>query len=283
LEWARYFEAAVRLQRRDIRGTANEVSDILNRLPAGDERTGLHPMREAASAHDAMVAKAVRYYLAMGQTRNARTAIERFKDRDFYYSLYRAIVAFACDDVEETLRYVARVPVHSYFNVTASLMLRVGLVAPAKALISEASRRVPNQTGRASFESASSGDFAVASGDLTASIPLLQYAVAQKIPGYHARNSWLLAQVWLRRGDKLKAIDALRASWVFDPQRDIDVDGPYGHDWMPNALMLAELYRQNGQVADAEPIEKDLAKLLSMADEDFPLLVRLRKLQSGSK
>jgi hypothetical protein len=230
-----------------------------------------------------MVAKAVRYYLAMGQARNARTAIERFKDREFYYSLYRAIVAFACDDLEDARRYVARVPVHSYFNVTASLMLRLGLVAPAKALISEASRRTPSEKAAELFLSTSRGDFAVANGDLTGSIPLLQFAVAQKIPGYHARESWLLAQVWRRRGDTLKAIDALRASWVVDPLLDIDADGPYGHDWMPNALLLAELYRQNGQVKDAEPIEKDLAKLMSMADDDFPLLVRLGKLQSGSK
>ena len=89
-----------------------------------------------------------------------------------------------------------------------------------------------------------------------------------------------MSQAW---GDKLKAIDALRASWAFDPLQDVDVDGPYGHDWMPSALLLAELYRQNGQIEDAEPIETDLAKLLSMADDDFPLLVRLRRLQSGSK
>lgn len=271
-EWARYFEAAVRLQQRDITGAANEVSDVLGRLP-----------REAASAHDAMLAKAIRYYLAMGQVRQARSAVEQLQDREFHYPFYRAMVAFASHDLDEVRRYISAVAPHSHVTVAASLMIRVGLVAPARALILEASRRRPGRDVRASFESMISGDLAVASGDLEGSIPLLQAAVARKIAGHHARASWQLAQVCLRLGDKGKAMDVLRASWAFDPLQDIDLDGPYGHDWMPNALLLAELYRQNGQVADAEPIEKDLAKLLSMADDDFPLLVQLRKLQIGSQ
>lgn len=271
-EWARYFEAAVRLQQRDIAGVANEVSDVVSRLPS-----------EAASAHDAMLAKAIRYYLAMGQVRNARSAIEQFQDREFYYPFYRAMVAFAAHDLDEVRRYVEQVRPHSHVTVAASLMIRVGLVAPAKALLSEASRRRPGGDASSSLESVLTGDFAVASGDLTGSIPLLQSVIARKIPGNHARTSWQLAQVWLRLGDKRNAMDVLRASWAFDPLQDVDLDGPYGHDWMPNALLLADLYRQNGQVKDAEPVEKDLAKLLSMADEDFPLLVQLRKLQSGLK
>ena len=266
-EWARYFEAAVRLQQRDIAGVANEVSNVLRRAPGED-----------ASARDALVAKATRYYLAMGQVRHARNAIEQFQDRKFHYQLYRAMIAFACGRHDEVRRYITEVPAHSYVTVSTSLMIRVGLIAPAKALLSEVSRRRPG-----SLDSLLSGDFAFASGDLKGAIPLLQSVIARKIAGNHARTSWQLAQVWLRLGDKSKAIDVLRASWEFDPLQDVDLDGPYGHDWMPNALLLADLYRQNGQVADAEPIEKDLAKLLSMADEDFPLLVRLRKLQSGSK
>ena len=61
----------------------------------------------------------------------------------------------------------------------------------------------------------------------------------------------------------------------------LDYEGADAWLWMPNALWLADMYRRSGRAALAEPIEADLARLLAAADDDFPLLLKLRR-QRGS-
>ena len=45
--------------------------------------------------------------------------------------------------------------------------------------------------------------------------------------------------------------------------------------------LLADLYRQTGQVDQARAIERDLLSALAAADADYPLLVELKK-RAGS-
>jgi hypothetical protein len=47
--------------------------------------------------------------------------------------------------------------------------------------------------------------------------------------------------------------------------------------WMRSRAQLAELYRRVGRTDDADKIDLQLLNLLSVADADFPLLVRLRQ------
>jgi hypothetical protein len=84
-------------------------------------------------------------------------------------------------------------------------------------------------------------------------------------------------------GHRDRAIAILEDSWRRDPHMDVSVKGPHAHDWMPNALLLAELYRRDGRTSAAEPIEADLRRLLSTADSDFPLLIRLNRSQTGTQ
>jgi hypothetical protein len=108
---------------------------------------------------------------------------------------------------------------------------------------------------------------------------LLEATRAIRSAGHHARVTNDLARIWLQKGNADRAIQTLQQSLDFDRAADAEVDGPYGHDWMPNALLLVELCRAHGCAAQAAAIEADLEKLLVAADPDFPLLVKLRRLQ----
>jgi len=83
-------------------------------------------------------------------------------------------------------------------------------------------------------------------------------------------------------GDPSRAVVVLQESLDFDRSSDTDVIGPHGHEWMPNALLLAELCRSHGCAAQTTAVEADLERLLASADPDFPLLVRLRHLQASA-
>jgi hypothetical protein len=104
---------------------------------------------------------------------------------------------------------------------------------------------------------------------------------AIRVGGIRARTLADLASVWERRGDRQRAIDVLREIWDGAPLTDVEQHGPFGHEWMPSALRLAELYRRAGRRAEAEPIEAALRQLLSTADPDFPLLLQLQRLQAA--
>jgi serine/threonine-protein kinase len=262
--WTVHFNAAECLARRDVPGMTAEVTRILGTVAE-------HP----AETRDALVSKAVRYFLSTGQLRQAAVAVERLEDRRFFYPFYRAMVAYAASDVETARRYIRVVPFNSYMNGAAWMMARLGLTAEAEAFLRSGPIAATQK------DNVLNGSVALAKGDLVNSVPPLERLIAAKFPGGHARFSSDLAQVWLRRDQRSRAIDVLRTSWDFDRAADVEVDGPYGHDWGPNALTLAELYRDAGYTSDANAIVKDLEKLLTMADADYPPVARLNHLLSA--
>ncbi len=84
----------------------------------------------------------------------------------------------------------------------------------------------------------------------------------------------LLARLCLEQGDRAGAIAVLEESLNHRARPDL------AHWWMRNELQLAELYHEAGRDADARPLEEEMDKLLTAADPDFPLLVRLKALES---
>jgi hypothetical protein len=56
---------------------------------------------------------------------------------------------------------------------------------------------------------------------------------------------------------------------------------PYGAWWMRSQARLAELYVQAGRRDDARAVVEDLERLLVVADSDFPLVTRVRRLRDG--
>ena len=262
--WTLFFDAAEHLAGRKIPQVEAVVMRNLQAI-------GGHP----PAVRDAIRATAIRYLLTLGRARQARAVVEQFEDRGYYHPMYSAIVAFTLGDEASARSAIVKVPYNYYFIVTASLMARLGMIREAEAFLAAAPPG--DAEGR---DLMLGGSVAAARGDRSSSIPVLEQMAARRWPGNHARTLADLASAWLRRGERDKAINALRESWVRDPLLDVDGDGPYGHDWMPNALLLAELYRRAGRRPEAEPIEADLDRLLATADPDFPLFEKLKRLRA---
>ena len=60
-------------------------------------------------------------------------------------------------------------------------------------------------------------------------------------------------------------------------RNEVTIGGTYRIDWwMRHRSQLARLYRKNGQTREAEAVEAHLLKLLTVADQDYRLLLELR-------
>lgn len=86
-----------------------------------------------------------------------------------------------------------------------------------------------------------------------------------------ARAVMALSQAYVASGQQNRAV-----SLLVDASRsriEFGIDG--AHAWLPLRDRLAQLYREMGRAADAEPIEDELAALLAVADADHPIKRRL--------
>ena len=261
LAWAYYFDAAERLAKRDSAGATVAITSILRELEAAPDWL-----------RDPLLGKAVRYFLTTGQARLAHAALGRFTDRQFFYPYYRAFTAFAREDWNTARDYVRDVQ----FNVLSAsavwLMCRVGLAEHAEQWLAG------QPVSQASIDRTVGGSLRVARGDVQGAIPMLEATRARKVPGQHARAIRDLSEAWVKQGMEDHATRLLREAFYFDRDADTNLDGPYGHEWMPNAMLLAELCYRRGCITEAEAVRKDLNALLASADADFPLRVRLNRL-----
>ena len=260
--WALCYDAAEQFFARNPRGVADELTRIL-----------AHPSATAGATGDWIKSKAVRYALAIGQRHRASTIADGIVDQSFLRPFYRSLVALAGDDAAALREHAVKIPFNDYANVTVWLLLRAGLHDRAEAL----PRLEPPPMRRGGVLALTRGSIAAARGDFDTAIPALKEALARRVPGNHARVSRDLAEVYVQQGSPADAIAVLETSWAFDPPSDIDIDGPYLHDWMPNALLLAKLYRDSGRTVQAEKIEAELRQLLALADPDFPALQQLQR------
>jgi tetratricopeptide (TPR) repeat protein len=250
----------------DVAGAAREVEAVMRRLD-----------RYPATAQDAVRSYVVRHLLMLGQTRRAAEVARGIGDQAFFAPYYRALVALARHE-PDALRHVPRIaPYPGYMDATARLRIRAGLPDES------ATWPQDSLTGFAEvLQDAVRGARAATGGADDGAVEALERVVARNVPGQHARALADLAAIHLARGATADAMHALDRSWREDPRHDFSFGGPHAHDWMPSALLLARLYREQGRVADALPIEADLGRRLARADADFPLLERLRQLQAGS-
>jgi serine/threonine protein kinase/tetratricopeptide (TPR) repeat protein len=96
------------------------------------------------------------------------------------------------------------------------------------------------------------------------------------------------ADAWVKRGDRRRAIavleDATRDRWTSSAAGAVFAGiGVRVSAWMGAANKLSELYREEGRRREADALDRDLFKLLSEAESDFPLLVRLTARQRALK
>ncbi|OFW04792.1 MAG: hypothetical protein A3H96_10275 [Acidobacteria bacterium RIFCSPLOWO2_02_FULL_67_36] len=148
--------------------------------------------------------------------------------------------------------------------------------------------RLDVEGGRKSFESSIpylNGDLALARGNVDAAVELLRPVIdnpprAAAGSQLFCRGAEALAAAHLRNADVENAAGVLRAALA--ARRPSAAGSLTGHYfWMRLQLRLAELDRSLGREAEARALEEELARLLAVADPDFPPLVRLRKLRSG--
>lgn len=85
-----------------------------------------------------------------------------------------------------------------------------------------------------------------------------------------------LARAAATIGERAAAIKVLEDTAVIG-SRAYAIAGTSGFYWMRNQKLLADLYREDGQVDKARAIEHGLLTRLAVADQDYPLLVALKQ------
>jgi len=166
------------------------------------------------------------------------------------------------------------------------LQTRAGLLPEAQRRLKELEERI----GKLGYLSRPGeleilrGEIAFARGDLESAIRELEEGtrLAQDLgrrPQFHL-GSETLATALMKKGDARRAIEILeRASErKFLAAVSNDSAVPY---WMRNRLDLAKLYRHAGRIKDAQAIEADLSKLLTLADPDYPIRRELDRLKGS--
>ena len=132
--------------------------------------------------------------------------------------------------------------------------------------------RSPGTRLGASFSAAAEAHFSVAEGHAVRGVQLLEQFIRDN-PGGRGmlRASLTLADEWVRREKRARAIGVLEHA-----SRSITLEGcPL--DCMRLRERLAQLYRHDGRLAEAEGIEAELLHLLSAAEDDFPMKQRLTR------
>jgi tetratricopeptide (TPR) repeat protein len=208
-------------------------------------------------------------YLAIGRTHDAERAAARAAeqaDRDDY----AAWAAFFRGD-EAVLR--ARLP--QSIDTTrlgwAWLLTSVGRTTDATRVI-DAWLDTPEA---AALNTRSDADVARASvlfakGNADGALALLAKTHPPRRDYWFFRRAELVATILLKQGHLPEAAATLHEipDWI---------RLGYCEAWgVRNSAMLADIDRRLGRTADAEKIESDLRRLLSEADADFPLAVKLR-------
>lgn len=222
------------------------------------------------------------FYLALGETRNARAWY--LKTAEFApYPDGDALIANAVGDrtaLRRALRRVSNEPL-SPLPDFVSLMIREGLFREAEVGISS----YMNDRGLDASDPPVKilrGQLYLAQGKTAQGMPLLAEGL-RETRGVNDDSRLIaapaLAQAYLKEGRTASALEVLEDAasnrvsvygWL--------VDGvPF---WMQDEIALAQLYRRLGRVQDAEKIESELRKLLACADPDYPLLVELNRLEN---
>lgn len=257
--WVAYFEAAELLSQRNIVGATAEVTRILEALPPNE-----------SELRDWLIQKAVRYFLTMGQMKRATVAIELFEDRKSFYGFNRAYAEYAAGDFDGARQDIRESNVVPYIGSAAWLMVTLGIPDVAERYLLGFHIPVEYFVG---------GSLKLARGDIDGAIPFLEAQLSDAAI-MHAAIAHDLADAWRRTGRIDRAIDVLRSAVQFDRGNDAMLLGPLGPEWMPNALLLAELCRTHGCPNLGASVEEDLERLLVAADDDFPLRLQLRRLKA---
>lgn len=246
------------LQRADYR-TAAAMLDQLR------DEFAVRPSNERTAVAKLLVD----YNLDLGRSKAAMTATDLIDDPEMRH-VNRAAVAFHAGDPlwAREMRFV-KGPVSAQDSRTFYLV-EAGRFDDATKVLNELELLQSDQAG-AEVEVA---HMELKKGQRDQALDTLEHARPDSSGTQAISRFEYLAELYLGRGDRARAITTLEASLqVRDSQM-------LAFWWMRNELRLAELYHEARRDGDARPLEAELHTRLSLGDPTFPLVVRLRALEA---
>lgn len=226
-----------------------------------------------AEERRAVARNLVIYNLVLGRTSAANLATDLFADANIRH-VHRAVIAFHHGDrnafqreMETVTGTVATLDSRTLYRVEAGRFDEVQnyLLHP------------PQGSGEPASGIVERARIALSNGHTDDALTMLELARPLHETAQEITRFAYLADLYLQRGDRHRAIVVLEDSLHARESPDLVFW------WVRNELRLAELYHDAGRDKDAAPLEAELDKLLSVADPDFPVLVRLKALEAKTR
>jgi tetratricopeptide (TPR) repeat protein len=271
--WAALFSARKAWARGDP-GPLFEETDRLRRTI--DLQTG--------PAHEHFQSGIAAAYMLLGRFKSAWELQNSYNDpADRYLAL--AFNSYARDDQFELKRQLTNATPFDASDrpeFAIPLLARVGAISEARRLLS--SLEEPSNTyfntyflepRRSAILRSLEGELSLARGDSAKGIRLLQESLSPREGGWtFLLGSEALARAWELKGNLSQAIRVLEH---VSTNRTRIAMGHEAFIWVHLEGHLAQLYRKAGRDEDADRTEAELRRLLTYADPDNPLLVRLKQ------
>jgi tetratricopeptide (TPR) repeat protein len=262
--WLRLYPVHATWLERDFDAAINNAAKLASDLDATAQED-LNPIKWELGS----------FYLNLGRMGAARQMFQSMTGPPEHL----ALVALGFNDAPAVQKHLSLIPAS---HRAAILMARAGLVSEAETMMADP--QAPNRAYApflpGVWETLARGELALARGRTADAIPLLEKAVQSLRPwptSYFFLGSEALARAWQQQGDVAKSLAVLEDASEYGAPAVFW--GPAPFFWMKNELRRAELYRSVGRETDSRRIHSELAKLLTHADPDFPILRELRRLE----
>ena len=253
------------------------IFPVFSAWSTGDIEGALHKSQQLTEvlptlpveARNILIEHLVEFSTILGRLNEAENLLERLSDSKKRHEL-RARFLFASGDKGELKNYLAS---DTAFNeqVSALLMAISGLPEEAMELHNELRNRGMSDARGAVIRARiafGNGVVATAESELRGAVTELTLADQ----AFYFVGHDLLAAVLKTNGQLTEAIHVLERT---TPGRDDAAFNDSALYWMMCQGQLARLYREADREHDATLIEDELRDLLSLADNDFPLLLSL--------
>ncbi len=263
--WARMLPMYEKILAGDIAGGVAIHRQLLGEV----ERSSDAATRDLASA----VLNSALFFGRLDDARRANAHASELHDP----ALFDALISYYAGDAEKAKRQIA--PGESFHEDPLAIWLyaRLGDTARGEQIL-RTDWKVHNPS-----RDAVEGDLALSRGDIAKGIRLMDEAIRKLSPaGTYYREVEVLATAWMHSGEADRAIALLKPA---SARRAVAYYTlmPFSPFWIRDELLLAEAYEQSGRHDDAKRVADGLARLLAFADPDFPMLARVKALQTGGR
>jgi tetratricopeptide (TPR) repeat protein len=207
-------------------------------------------------------------YIGVGRFGEARQVVARMPPESA--SFYRARIEGALDDREAFDRAAGDLRPFARRNRLSFMLLWMGRLAEAESLAVERRQHPPEEfpVGWVEFE----GQLRHAQRRYDEAIAILE-PIARDAVVPRVRMNAVLADSKRHAGDLSGAIGTL----AFTDRKAVAVMPVFStYDWLRARVLLSELLRQAGRVAEAEQVATEVRHLLRVADANHPLFRRLQ-------